>query len=196
MDKIKNTFKDVDGLYICWGNDETIKFCYNGEAMCLMKTSPYIYSLSFDGLDLELKEFGDIELIKHRHLIKNGIVYYVELLLRSRYEILEEDYLKVKSIIPSDIIQTSSYEDKMKSKYTFSIKTQNNIHHHDVRDEIKFTLYLDEINMIWVLKYDHGYLYRRINTNNLLKDGISYYFHEIIQRNYEWEYFPDFEDDY
>jgi len=195
MDKIKNLFEDVDGLYVCWNNDKRITFFYNGEGMYLMNTSPYVYFLSFIDFDLNVKE------IKHRHLMKNGIMHHIELLLKSRYEILEEDYLKVKSIIPAEIIQPSSYEDKMKSKYTFNMKIKNNykegfqIHHH-VYDEIKFNLYLDEKNMIWVLSYDFAYLSRKIKTKNILKDDIMTHFYDIIQRNYEWECFPDFEDDY
>jgi hypothetical protein len=195
MDKIFDF--DIDGLDVSYKNCEYIMFFYNGESMNLKLNSHFKYCISFTDIDLKLKN------ISKELIVKNGLLYYIESLLKLKYDYLNEQYLKIKNLISDDIIQPSSYNDKIISKYFFNIKIKNNypgdciIHHnHLPNEELKFKLYLNEMTLKWRLSYDFCYLTRTITTNDILEEGIMYQFHAIIQRNYEYEYFPDFEDDY
>lgn len=190
--KMSNIFDNVDGLVV-YNMSNNIKFFYNDEPMILKNDSNYIFSVSFCDASLHKIKVNDI---KQRHLLKRGIVFYIELLLKLRHTRAESLYLKVKSIIPEEIIQPLTFQDKIKSKFSFCLKPSSEKIHHSISIDTIYKLYLDEQKLKWNLSYEYAYLSRTIKTKMLVEKGIFNHLYELVQRNYEWECFPDFEEDY
>lgn len=190
--KVSNIFDNVDGLVV-YNKSNHIKFFYNDESMILKNDSNYIFSLSFCDAYLHKIKVSDIN---QRHLLKRGIIFYIEILLNLRHIQAESLYSKVKLIIPEEIIQPLTFQDKIKSKFSFSLKTSSEKMHHSISNDTIYKLYLDEQKLKWNLSYEYSYLSRIIKTKVLVEKDIFNHLYELVQRNYEWECFPDFEDDY